>query len=588
MKKSLPENNESVIYWLWTFWRFHKLWIVRIVLLSFFHAGISVLMPFLYIKIIDGIKSDMSIEMVRLYVYLLLCFGVMNFISAYLVTGSRARMNIQLEWDIRQRVFEHLLTLRSRFYLKFRTGDIVTRLTDDLGRKLSWFACSGIFRSFESSLQIIFSLVAMSMINPVLMLLTLLPLPVQFFVFVKTESLLHKRFAKLQKKISKVSDIIETCFSGIRVVQAYRLENQQKKAFSDVAKERADAEVSAEKANILVQSMYGYFWQFAVVIVLLAGGWFVITDRMTLGEYVAFDYYIGLLVFPMFDMGNLLVSYRRASVSIKRLQELEAYPPEFAIEPGKRVDTKLRGDIRLSHVALTIADSAILNDVSLHIKEGQFIALAGSVGAGKSMLLSLLIRAHDPTKGAIYIGGKNLTEIDRDEFLTSIGYVPQEPLLFSQNILDNIVFGRENVSLDDVQWALKMTQFAEEVEKFPDKLNTFIGQRGMALSGGQKQRVALARALVTRPTILLLDDVTASLDADTEENLWNDLTNNLDGITCIVVTHRPATLEKADKIYVLDQGQIVEEGRHHELMNSKKLYHRIYSRQKWQFALYQT
>jgi len=573
--------------WLWRFWRSHKVWIVRIVVLSFLHAGVAISMPFLYILIIDGLKRNDPLSTIQVNIGILLILGTLSSLLSGLVTAARARMNIILEWKFRQYLFEHLLRMGPLFFQRFRTGDIVTRLTDDMGRKLSWFACSGIFRSFDSMLRILFSLGAMFFINPLLMALTLLPLPLQFVTFVKTEGVLHKRFSTLQKYISRVSDIIESCFSGIRVVQAYTMERLQINKFREAATDRARAEVSAESAHIIVHSLYGYFWQFALIIVLLAGGWLVITDRMTLGEYVAFDYYIGLLIFPMFDVGNLLVSYRRASVSINRIREIEDYRPEIQDSANAVSLEHCRGEIICQQLGLNIGDKVLLHDISFKAHPGDMVAFAGPVGCGKSMIFTMLIRHYNPTAGQITLDGLPLDSIKVRDLHRHIGYVSQEPVLFSKSIRDNIIFGRSDITDEHILAAIKTAQLEDDIRTFPHGLDTMIGQRGMALSGGQKQRLAMARALATRPQILLLDDVTAALDADTEDALWENLYTVLPGMTCLVITHRPSTLERASRIYVLKEGTIVETGTHDELVRRQTLYHQIYSRHKWQQELSQ-
>ncbi|MBN2384858.1 ABC transporter ATP-binding protein [bacterium] len=584
-------NTHSTIkrntLWLWRFWRPYRKWLGRIIVLSIFHAGVSIYVPFLYIAIIDGLKNNESIRSIQHDIGLLLLLGAGIFVLSSLLTAARARMNMVLEWDLRQYIFEHLLKMGPFFYNRFRTGDLVTRMTDDLGRKLSWFACSGIFRSFDSALRIVFSLIAMVLINPLLTLLTLLPLPLQFFTFIKTEGLLHKRFSSLQSQISRVSEIIESCFSGIRVVQAYTMEKMQIKKFKEAAADRAAAEVSAESAHIIIHSLYGYFWQFALIIVLLAGGWMVITDRMTLGEFVAFDYYIGLLIFPMFDIGNLMVSYRRASVSMDRVRDIEQSDPEIIEKEDARTLPICHGNIEFRHVSLTLGVHKVLNEISFTVKPGDIAAFAGPVGSGKSMIFNLLIRSYDPTSGSVTLDGVPLAEIKISELHRHIGYVSQEPVLFSKSIRDNIVFGRDNITDSDIDQALETAQILDDVRALPRGLDTQIGQRGLTLSGGQKQRLAMARALVTRPRILLLDDVTAALDADTEDALWEQLYTILPGTTCLVITHRPSTLEKANCIFVLEAGSIVETGPHAELMTKQGIYHRIYSRHKWQQELSQ-
>ncbi len=566
--------------WLLKHYRPYKKFVVKLVVFTVLHAGVAAAMPYFFIFIIDGIKGEIDPSFIRLSVLGYLGLGLLTFLLSVYTAWLRVSMNLRLEWDFRQQTFNHILNLSRDFFHRFKTGDVVTRLTDDVGRKLSWFSCSALFRSLDSLLRIIFCLVIMFSINPVLTLVVLIPLPVQFIIFVKSTGILHRRFRALQDIISKVTDAMATCFSGIRVVQAYTMEKRQARKFREIAEERADAEIRAAKVHALVHSFYGYFWQTAIIMVLLVGGWFIINDRLTIGEFVAFDYYVVMLVFPMMDIGHVLVNYRRASVSIKRIREIEDHVPQVA-ESEKAADVPIeKGSVEFINVGLEVNDQRILHDVSFKAEPGKMTALVGTVGSGKSTLLSLIVRLLDPTQGEIKIDGRPIKELSLRALRAAVGFVPQEALLFTDTIKNNILFGRKNLTEEQMLWAADIAQLTGEINKFPHQYETKIGLRGMTVSGGQKQRIALARAIVAKPKILILDDVTAALDADTETKLWEKLYDVLPGITTFVVSHRTATLERADEILVFYRGHIVERGLHHELMDARGLYYKIYSKRK--------
>ena len=496
-----------------------------------------------------------------------------------LVQSHRSWMNSRLEMEFRQASFDDVTTKGPNFFNKFRTGDLVTRMTDDVAEKLSWFACSGIFRLYEASLMVAFIIAMMASIDPMLTLWSAGPLPILIIVFFKSSSLLDKRYDHLQSRISRFNDVMEACFSGIRVVKAYVKEGPQREKFRVAALDRREAEISAVRVTAVVDSLYMYIWQFGVIIVLLAGGYMAINATLTVGKLATFIYYIVWLIFPMFDIGQFLVKSRQSGVSIDRLQELEKVPPMVEESSTAIGNGAVAGDLRFENVSFAFEESTrpILDNVSLDIKAGETVAVVGRVGSGKSWLINMIPRLVNPTGGEIYLDGRELRQYRLEDLRQSIGYVPQEPALFSDTVRNNIVFGREGISTEEIERAVEISQLKDEVAHFANGLDTRIGTRGVSISGGQKQRLALARALVGAPKILILDDCTSALDSRTEGALWDRLHEVVPDMTSIIITHRPDTLEKADRIVVLEDGRIVESGTHAELVEIKSgHYARIY------------
>ncbi len=566
--------------WLAKFYRPVRWRLARIAALSMIVASISASIPYIYIRIIDGIRESISYGFILKSIGVLLILGVANFFLSAFNASRRAGMNLYLEWQFRQAIFKKLIHMDQRFFEVYSTGDMVTRLTDDVGRKLSWFACSGIFRAWESSLRTIFCLTAMFLINPWLSLIALLPFPIQIITYVKSVRILDSRFLKLQQIISRVNETIEACFSGIKVVQAYCMETREMQRFADIAAQRAATEVRAEKANIFVHSLYGYFWQSTQVLVLLAGGWMVIKGILTIGEFVAFDYYIAFLVWPMFDIGGLLVGYRRAAVSIRRLREIDAKQPGITSPASPAIPAVSTGCIEFRDVTLNRGGRDVLRSVSFRIHHERMIAVVGGIGSGKSSLLDVLCRSLDPDSGTVLIDGVDLRDWDLHALRRTIGYVSQEPLLFTDTIRNNIRFGRDEIEEEAIVRGAEIAQLSHEIRHFVKGIDTQIGLRGFTVSGGQKQRISIARALAGNPSILLLDDATSHLDAETENELWTQLYDVMPGIKTFLVSHRTSTLEKADRILVLKNGALVESGSHAELMDLDGEYVRIYSRRK--------
>ncbi len=529
---------------------------------------------------ITEIGADLGLSTVASFALTLIVIGFIAFVLYAFVQSHRGWMNIRLEWLFRQNAFNGITLKGPNFFNRFRTGDLVTRMTDDVAEKLSWFACSGIFRLYEALIMVVFTVAMMAAIDPILTLWTAGPLPILILIFFKSSSALDRRYDKLQKNISRFNNTMEACFSGIRVVKAYAREDAQRQKFDDVACDRRAAEISAVKATTVVDSLYEYIWQFGIIIALLAGGYMVINADLSLGKLVAFIYYIVYLVFPMFDIGQFLVKSRQSAVSINRLTELEKVPPMVGDSGGMALRSSIEGHLSFENVDFRFPDSErkIIEGITFEVEPGQTVALVGKIGSGKTWLVNMIPRLVDPTGGIIKLDGRDLREFRLEDLRRNIGYVPQEPVLFSDTVKNNIRFGRDEITDDVLQWAIEVSQLKHEIAGFSDGIDTRIGTRGMAISGGQKQRLALARALADKPKILVLDDCTSALDSRTEAALWERLHEVLPDMTAIVITHRPDTFERADRIFVLDEGKIVESGSHFELMDKGGLYSKIYRR----------
>jgi ATP-binding cassette subfamily B multidrug efflux pump len=583
------------IRWYWKHYKNYKYVLAVLLFLTPVQVALQVLLPRLiefgvdYVKtgsvdnhpvagwlVAHGAGLGMSAALsLSLSVVLL---GLVAVILYIVVQAHRTWMNVRFEWVFRQKAFEDVTLKGPDFFNRFRTGDLVTRMTDDVAEKLSWFACSGIFRCYEATLMVIFAVTMMTSINPKLALYSAGPLPILILIFFRTSSLLDKRYDHLQKRISHFTDVMEACLSGIRVVKAYVREKAQMGKVATAMGERKQAEIDTIRANTVVESMYFYIWQIGIIIVTLAGGLMAIDGSLSVGELVAFVYYIVYLVFPMFDIGQFLVKSRQSAVSIDRLAELEKVPPMVPDSGTLATDANLKARLAFDNVRFAFPGSerTIIDGISFTVEPGQTVALVGKVGSGKTWLVNMIPRLVDPTGGSITLDDRDLRMYRLDDLRSSIGYVPQEPILFSDTVRNNIVFGREAISDAVLEWAIDVAQLKDEIAAFPQGLDTPIGTRGMAISGGQKQRVALARALVGKPRVLILDDCTSALDARTEARLWARLHEVMPDMTAILVTHRPDTLEKADMIYVLDQGHIIESGRHFDLMSRNGHYARVY------------
>ena len=583
--------------WFWQYYRGHKRALAFLLIFTLVLSALMAIQPLLLkdvfdllqagkvkstnLPYIDAVLAVLTQGKIVNYVILMIILGLAGFVASTLLIGHRAYLNTIFEWEIRQAAFSGITTKGPDFFNRFKTGDLVTRMTDDISEKISWFACSGIFRFYEAVTRVAFSLIMMLAIHPALTLWTVGPLPLLVAVYISSSSLMNRRFDFLQKRISDVNDTMEAGFSGIRVVKAYSREDDQKQRFATAADNRQRSEIDAVKTGAVIESLWTYIWQIGIVIVLLAGGYYVIKGSLSIGEFVAFNSYVILMLYPMFDIGNFLVRGLRAAVSINRLVELEDHRPMVtADQPGKAAEGAPRGQLEFDRVSFRFPDQSrdILSDISFVVEPGQRAALVGRVGSGKSWAVRLIPRLVNPTAGKIRLDGVDIADYNLQYLRRHIGYVPQEPLLFSDTIENNIRFGREGISDETLCWAVEVSQLNDDLAVSANGLKTKIGVRGLTISGGQKQRLALARALAGRPKILILDDCTSALDAKTEAALWDRLHEVMPDLTCFIVTHRPATLEKASNIIVFDDGRIVEQGGHLELILKEGLYCKLYHR----------
>ncbi len=564
-------SSGLVLRWFRRVWSGHPVVAVALVLFTLLNAILVTAFPWLWQHLIDSVYEDGGPARIRELATWMLIVGLGQSIFYLLLQGLRSVMNVRIQWLVRRRVFDHLSQLSPAFYRRWRAGDVVTRLTDDAGEKTSWFLSSGVFRAGEAALVVLACLAAMLSIDPILTLWVVLPLPLLIVAQAFAQGALGRRYAEVQKAISGINDELTTTFAGIRIVQACGLEGSAAARFSAQAKEQQRAEVRTAVVQQAIFLMYGYGWQTAVFALLLAGGWHVLDGQITLGQFVSFEGFVMTLVWPMFDFGTFLSRFKQAEVALRRLEDLlEEEAPQSTGSAAHGTGLELSG-------ASVLAEDGhrLLDDVDLQVGPGELCAVVGEVASGKTTLLQLMAGHREPSAGSMRFDGLAASEIDSAALRTGVGYVPQDPVLISTSLRDNLLLGRE-VDEETLARALDVSRFAQDLPSLPDGLDTTVGERGVTLSGGQQQRVALARALVGAPTLLLLDDATSALDADTEAAFWDRLEQVLPDLAAIVVTHRPATLQRANRIVVLDEGRVAQVGRHDELLALDGPYRRIY------------
>ena len=552
-----------------------------IITLSISNAALVVTFPWLWQYLVDALQADSGQPRIEELAMWMAIVGIGQAALYVVLQGTRAVTNAHISWRARQRLFDHLSLLPPSFYRSWRSGDLVTRLSDDAGEKIAWFLCSGVFRTLEASLIVLTCLGVMASIDPWMTLQVILPLPLLIAAQAGAQGALGRRYKAVQESISTINDTLTTTFSGIRIIQACHFKAPAQRRFLEAAEAQRGAEVRVALVQRAVFLMYGYGWQLAVVALLLAGGRSVLSGDITLGQFVSFEGFVMTLVWPMFDVGMFVSRYKQTSVALTRLEELldVTAPQSASTEAPQSAGMTVRG------AGVVAEDGAVLlSDIDLDIPAGSTLAIVGQIGSGKTILMELLAGQRPPSAGEITLGGQALSRPRSPSVLGMVGHVPQDPMLISATLEENLLLGRD-CSADDIDRALRLSRFAGDLPALPDGLSTAVGERGVTLSGGQQQRLAIARALVGQPAILLLDDATAALDADTEAAFWTGVGEALPGVSVVMVTHRAATIQRADAVVVLSGGRIVQRGQHDSLLEEGGEYARIYGRMRDSAAL---
>ena len=565
--------------WLAEYWRPHRVFAGVLVGLTLLSSAVAVAFPLVWKLVIDGLSAlppggRLDDDALLRYA------GILGLIAAgRLVVGLypayRGWMNQYIEKAVRERVFASILAKDSTFFGRFRTGDLVTRLTDDITDypRISWFACSGIFRFVDSAARVFFCVGAMLLWCDVhLALLAMVPVPLMLWIFYLARKELGTTYRRQQAAVSRTNDTLESALSGIRIVKAFNGDVGQERRLGAILEERIAIQLKLARLTALVHQSDNVASRLGQVVVLAVGGYRVIDGTLSLGTLFALHLYLDMLVHPMMDLPNLFVAARQAFVSIDREEEVLRAPDVVRTQNAdRRID--VIESVALDHATVRYRAglAPALDDVSFSVPRGSRVAVVGAVASGKSTLLRVLAGLVPAESGACVISGRPAAEWDWPSLRARIGYVPQESLLFSETIEENVAFGRDA----DAAWVrtcLETAQLGPDLARMEGGTATRLGRAGTLVSGGQKQRIAVARALAGRPDLLLLDDCTSSLDARNEDRLWDGLHARFPGVTVFVVSHRPTTIRRADTILVLDKGRLVGAGTHAELSRACPAY----------------
>lgn len=555
-------------------------------------TAIQLLPPWVLKYAVDDLTAGVTRAKLATYAAIILGIALAGAVTRYYMRLILIGASRHVEYDIRDAFFARLMLMPLGYYQARRTGDLMSRATNDLNA-VRMMVGPAVMYTTNTLLVFVVAIGVMLSIDVRLTLLALIPLP---FVSVAVRyfgAAIHRRFEAIQAQLSELSAVVQENLSGVRVVRAYSQESHEIERFRAANQEFVDR----NRVLIRLQGMFfpsmTFFLGLGALLVLWLGGDAVIRGRITLGEFVAFNSYLAMLSWPMIAFGWVTNILQRGMASWGRMLEVMDAVPEIAddevTERGRTV--RITGDIRIDNLSFTFAGSAtpVLHGLSLHIPAGTTAAFVGGTGSGKSTLISLLPRLHQPPPGTIFVDGVDVREIPIATLRGAIGFVPQEPFLFSDSLAENIAFGRIVEPAPDrqaiIDRAAAIARLDKDVAEFRDGYATVIGERGITLSGGQKQRTAIARALFIDPPVLVLDDALSAVDTYTEDEILGRLKEVMRERTAIIVAHRVSTVRHADQIFVLDAGRLAERGTHDQLVARDGIYASMYRKQLLQEEL---
>ena len=535
-------------------------------------------------EITDGLEAR-TLEMdgvIRLILRILILGAIValgRFFWRYFIFGASR----SIEKEMRNDLFAHLEKLSMRYYNEHKTGDLMAHFTNDL-QSIRMFLGPTVITAFDATVMLVLVLGQMILyVDMKLTLVAVLPLILIIFGDYFYGKLMHRRFIRKQKAFSDLTDQVQEAVSGIRVIKAFVQEHKELAAFAVTNKVNQEKNLSVVRLQALFVPVLDLIVAIRISITLLYGGYLAINGTISLGQFVAFNSYIGMLVWPMIAAGDCITYVSQGLASLKRIMVISEERPDITDGPEVKPVDHLEGDIVFDHLTFSYPGekkAPALNDISVHIEKGSTLAVLGRTGSGKTTLANLLMRLYDVKPGMIRIDGHALKQIPLQVLREEIAYVPQDNFLFSDTLENNIAFGVTEKDPEAVRQAARDACIHDNIMEFPEQYQTMVGERGVTLSGGQKQRSSIARALLKDSPILILDDALSAVDTDTEEQILRNLKINRRGKTTLIIAHRISTIQNADHILVLDDGKIAEYGTHEELMEQNGLYRSIYEKQQ--------
>ena len=526
----------------------------------------------------DATIGDIKTTLLKNILLILATTVIAGFLT-FLMRQTLIVMSRYVEFDLKNEVYQHYQVLSQSFYKKNRTGDLMSRISEDVG-KVRMYVGPAVMYSLNTLIRFTVVIIYMYNISPTLTLYSLLPLPLLSYGIFKISSEIHIRSGKFQENLSTLSSFTQEIFSGIRVIKAYAIENQKQEEFSELAQDSRDKSMRLAKVNSLFGPLMILLIGLSNLVVIYAGVMMYIHGEIPdIGVIAQFILYINMLTWPVASLGWVSSLVQEAEASQKRINEFLKEQP--AIKNNNPNPSKIVGKIEFKNVGFTYEDTNInaLKNVSFTVNPGETVAILGKTGSGKSTILTLISRLYDIQKGNLLIDNQPIHEVNLNDLRNHIGAVPQDAFLFSDSIKNNIKFGNEDATDDEVIEAAKKAVVHDNIITFSNGYDTVLGERGITLSGGQKQRVSIARALIKNAPILLLDDCLSAVDTETEEAILTNLLHFCKNKTTIIVSHRISSAKNADKIIILDEGEIIQQGTHNQLVEQEGYYKELYLKQ---------
>ena len=538
-------------------------------------------------RVIKYVIDDLTLGIIspsRLLLYglevLILALGIGSFryIWRYFLLGTARR----IEKALRDRLFIHLQTLSSSYFSHTKVGDLMAHATNDIDAVRMSLSLGVVFL-MDTIILGVLTIFFMIFIHPKLTLFAILPMPLITLITLLFSRSIHHRFEILQKTFASLTERVREAIAGIRVIKAYVLEERETEKLSHLSQDYIQKNLNVTKVWGMFFPVILFFSNLSMAIVLYLGGKLTIFQSISTGDFVAFMSYLGLLAWPMMALGWAINVIQRGSASMDRLNRIFEETPEISDSSDVIRLGPLKGRIEMRGLTFSPGNGGnpLLQDIHLTVEEGERMVVVGRTGSGKTILCNLVARILEPRQGYLFFDGIEIHEIPLEVLRKSVGYVPQDTVLFLDTIRENIAFGKLDATDKEIEEAARLAQIYDEIMEFPEGPNTVIGEKGITLSGGQRQRIAIARAILMNPPIFILDDALSSVDIQTEERILEGLEKFLQGKTSILITHRIAPLRRADRIIVLEQGRVAEMGDHNTLLSKGGIYTDLY----WQRQL---